>query len=177
MTALSRLKINLRAALDALYLWAGHAAAAAMLGILLLTVLQISARLTGYGIRGATDYAGYCMAASAFLAFAHALNHGAHIRIEVFLQFMGRRRVWGEKLSLAVSCAIALWLAWHSWDMVYWSWKFNDISQGPDATPLWIPQATMALGASLFAIAMIDHTARLFATGDHGILPSSGPAE
>jgi hypothetical protein len=38
----------------------------------------------------------------------------------------------------------------------YWSYKLNDISQGQDATPIWIPQLAMCLGTTVFAIAMID---------------------
>ena len=33
---------------------------------------------------------------------------------------------------------------------------FNDISQGNDATPLWIPQLAMAAGATVLLVAMID---------------------
>ena len=32
----------------------------------------------------------------------------------------------------------------------------NDISTGNDATPLWLPQLGMAVGAVVFAIAAVD---------------------
>ncbi len=52
----------------------------------------------------------------------------------------------------------------HDWGMPQWfalrlawqSFQFNDISQGTDATPLWIPQIGMALGSVIFAIAIAD---------------------
>jgi hypothetical protein len=34
--------------------------------------------------------------------------------------------------------------------------EFNDISTSNDATPLWIPQLSMALGSCIFLIALID---------------------
>jgi TRAP-type C4-dicarboxylate transport system permease small subunit len=40
--------------------------------------------------------------------------------------------------------------------LVWQSYAFNDVSQGNDATPLWIPQIAMALGAIVLAIAMVD---------------------
>ena len=43
------------------------------------------ARWTGEVFPGAPDYAGYCMAAASFLAFANALNRGAHIRVSILL--------------------------------------------------------------------------------------------
>ena len=75
----------LRRALDALYLAGGVVAALFMIAILVLIVLQMLARWTGQVFPGATDYAGYCMAAASFFAFAYALNHGAHIRVSLML--------------------------------------------------------------------------------------------
>ncbi|MCG8490276.1 MAG: hypothetical protein MI743_01565, partial [Sneathiellales bacterium] len=49
------------------------------------------------------------------------------------------------------------------------SYKLNDISQGQDATPIWIPQISMAVGAVLLAISMVDHLIQLIFTGEHGI--------
>jgi TRAP-type C4-dicarboxylate transport system permease small subunit len=161
--------------LDRLYLYNGYLAAFFLVCIFLATMLQVATRLVGINIRGLTDYAGYFMAASAFLAFPHTFNHGAHIRIELFLSMMGRFRRVAECSSFMVSAAIAAWLAYFAWSMVYWSRALNDISQGLDATPMWIPQLSMAFGLSVLAIAVIDHGLRLILTGDHG-LPTSPDA-
>jgi hypothetical protein len=40
--------------------------------------------------------------------------------------------------------------------LAWQSFNFNDISQGTDATPLWIPQSGMAIGSTIFAIAIAD---------------------
>ena len=63
------------------------AAIAALFLILLLLVIvaQMAARWTGQQFPGSTDYAGYCMAAASFLALAHTLNRGAHIRVALLL--------------------------------------------------------------------------------------------
>jgi TRAP-type C4-dicarboxylate transport system permease small subunit len=161
--------------LDRLYLWCGYLAAFFLVCIFLTTMLQVGSRLVGINIRGLTDYAGYFMAASAFLAFAHTFNHGAHIRIELFMSLMGRFRVWAEWLSFLLSSAIAVWLCYYAWSMIYWSRALNDISQGMDATPIWIPQLSMAIGMSILAISVVDHSMRLVLTGDHR-LPASPDA-
>lgn len=161
--------------LDRIYLMCGYMAAFFLCCIFLTTMLQVLTRLVGYNINGLTDYAGYFMAASAFLAFAHTFNRGAHIRIELFLSMMGRYRKFAECFSFCVASAIAIWLAYFGWSMIYWSRELNDISQGLDATPIWIPQLSMAIGMTVFAISVVDHSLRLLLTGEHQ-LPASPDA-
>jgi TRAP-type C4-dicarboxylate transport system permease small subunit len=166
---------HLTGVMDRVYLWAGYFAGAAMVVVFAITMAQIICRWFGISLNGAMAYAGYFMAASTFFAFAHTFNKGAHIRIEMFLSMLGRWRKSGEWIAFGVSAAIACWFAWYAWDMVYWSYNLGDLSQELDATPLWIPQLSMALGLSLFAISIIDHGLRFIITGDHG-LPEGGDA-
>jgi TRAP-type C4-dicarboxylate transport system permease small subunit len=161
--------------LDCLYLYCGYLAAFFLACIFLTTILQVVSRIIGVNITGLTDYAGYFMAASAFLAFAHTFNQGAHIRIELFMSMMGRFRRLAEWFSFFTSAAIAVWLSYFAWSMVYWSRKLNDISQGLDATPIWIPQLSMAIGLSVLALCVLDHSLRLVLTGHHQ-LPASPDA-
>ncbi len=161
--------------MDRAYLYCGYLAAFFLVCIFLTTILQVCSRLMGVNIRGLTDYAGYFMAGSAFLAFAHTFNNGAHIRIELFMSMMGRFRKFAEWFSFFASAAIATWLAYFAWSMLYWSRALNDISQGLDETPLWIPQLSMAIGMTVLAICVIDHSLRLLLTGDHR-LPASPDA-
>ncbi len=161
--------------LDTFYLYCGYLAAFFLACIFLTTILQVGSRLSGINLTGLTDYAGYFMAASAFLAFAHTFNNGAHIRIELFLSMMGRFRKFAEWLSFIASAVIALWLSYFAWAMVYWSYMLNDISQGLDATPIWIPQLSMAVGLTVLAFCLVDHSLRLLLTGNHQ-LPDSPDA-
>ena len=155
------------AKLDRLYDYSGYLAAFFLVCIFLTTMLQVASRLLFLNLYGLPDYAGYFMAASAFLAFAHTFNRGAHIRIELFLSMMGRFRVWGERFSFMEATAVALWMGYFSWSMIYWSRQLNDISQGMDATPLWIPQLSLAFGMTILAISIMDHSLRLLLIGDH----------
>lgn len=153
----------LRKQLDRLYLLSGIAAALFLLCILLLILLQVVARWTGLVFTGSPDYAGYCMAAASFLGFSYALKHGAHIRVSLFLNMLGRWHRAGEIWCHAVGAVLSSYFSWYAIKAVRWSYQFGDISQGQDATPLWIPQMAMAIGSVILAICFWDRLARLIA--------------
>jgi len=160
--------VTLRKLLDALYDAAGVLAALFLITILVLIVLQMLARWTGEVFPGATEYAGYAMAAASFLAFAHALNRGSHIRVSIVLNLLSPpARRWLEVWCFGIGTVLGWYFVYNAAQFVYWSWKFNDISQGPDATPVWIPQLGMIIGAVILAIALTDHLIHLILTGHH----------
>ncbi len=155
--------------LDGLYFCSAVLAAIFLIALLVIIVLQMAARWSGMVFPGSTDYAGYCMAAASFLAFAHAFNRGAHVRVNLLLSALGPYRHYVEIWCFAVASALGCYFAWYAVRAVYWSYRLHDISQGQDATPLWIPQLAMAAGTILLAVAIMDHLARLILTRDHGI--------
>ena len=147
----------MRKALDFLYDAAGYLAAFFMIGILLMVLASVAGRAAGFNLRGSDAYAGYAMAAASFLALAHTLKRGEHIRVTLLLErFHGRLRrpleIWCH-LAGTFFCAV---LALYSARLVWQSYTFNDVSQGNDATPLWIPQIAMAVGAVVLLVAMAD---------------------
>jgi TRAP-type C4-dicarboxylate transport system permease small subunit len=146
-----------RRALDRLYDGAAYLAALFMIGTLAMVMLGIVGRWLDWFIAGTDAYAGYCMAGAGFLALAHTLKRGEHIRVTLILERLaprGRHRL--ELFALTAGTLLALSFAWYSARLAYQSYDFNDISTGNDATPLWIPQLTMALGAIVLAIAFVD---------------------
>src|SRR5687767_5058181 len=102
----------LRSGLDALYLGAGIAAAGCIVVMLAVIVLQMAARWTGLTFPGSAEYAGYTMAAASFLAFAHTLDRGAHIRVSLVLSRLGRYRWHGEVWCFAIGLLLSSYLAW-----------------------------------------------------------------
>jgi TRAP-type C4-dicarboxylate transport system permease small subunit len=152
-----------RKALDALYDAAGYLAAFFMVGILVMVLASVVGRLAGFNLRGSDAYAGYCMAAAGFLALAHTLKRGEHIRVTLFLdRFGGRLRRPLELWCHAAGTFFCAVLAVFSVRLVWTSHAFNDVSQGNDATPLWIPQIGMAVGACVLLVAMLDDLVALF---------------
>jgi len=147
----------MRRLLDRVYGAAAWAAALFMIGTLVMILLSVGGRLLDFHVRGTDAYAGYCMAAAAFLALAHTLKRGEHIRVTLILDHTGpRTRHALELWSHAAGLLCAVLLAWFATRLAWQSFQFNDISQGTDATPLWIPQTGMALGSAIFAIALAD---------------------
>ncbi|MCY6379467.1 TRAP transporter small permease [Hoeflea prorocentri] len=161
---------QLRTGLDFLYRASGVLGAIFLIAILLLIVVQMLARWTGEVFPGAPDYAGYCMAAASFFAFANALHRGAHIRVSIVLNAVSKpvRRIL-EIWCFGIGAATAWYLSYYAYRFVYWSWKFNEVSQGQDASPLWIPQSSMVIGSVVLAIALTDHLIHVIVSGDHRI--------
>jgi len=147
----------MRRTLDALYDGAAWLAALMMIGVLTMVLLSIVSRLLHFHVPGTDAYAGYLMAGTGFLALAHTLRRGEHIRVTLLIQALrGRTRRAVEIGSLTIGTLLATSFAYYSVRFAWQSHAFHDISTGNDATPLWIPQLAMAVGAVLFAVAVID---------------------
>lgn len=158
----------IRTLLDGLYKLSTLAAALCMIAILGLIVAQMLARWTGEVFPGAPDYAGYAMASASFLAFAGALNSGTHIRVSLLVNAVGDgARRWINIWCFGVATAVGWYVVYYIWRMLGFAIKFNDVSQGQDATPMWIAQTPMFIGAVILAIALTDNLISLLVTGNH----------
>lgn len=149
--------------LETLYRVFGYLAALCIFIMLVVIVLQVVLRWSGMTLPGATNYAGYLMGASTFLAAAHTFHEGGHIRVGLLVERLGRARPIGELWCLLVAGGIAGFITWHAFDAVYWSYQFGDVSSGQDAMVLWIPQSLLALGSMAFTISIVDHFVRTLA--------------
>ncbi len=78
-----------RRLLDALYDAAAYVAALFLISTLVMVLLGIFGRLLAFQIRGTDAYAGYFMAGAGFLALAHTLMRGEHIRVTLVLEHAG----------------------------------------------------------------------------------------
>ena len=144
-------------ALDRLYDAAAGLAALAMVLLLVLVLLSIVSRQLGFNVPGIDAYAGYMMAAAGFLALAHTLKRGEHIRVTLVLGALrGNARRALEIWALAAATLLALLFAVYSCKLAWQSHAFNDVSTSNDATPLWLPELAMAVGTVVLAIAFVD---------------------
>src|SRR5215831_10398903 len=118
----TRTRSSVRRFLDGLYDAAAGLAAFFMVGVLAMVLASVVGRLTGFNLRGSDAYAGYCMAAASFLALAHTLKRGEHIRVNLFLErFEGRLRrpleLWSHVAGTFFCAVLAFYsvrLAWQS---------------------------------------------------------------
>ena len=161
----------LRRVLDFLYFVSGILAALCLISILGLIVLQMLARWTGEVFPGAPNYAGYAMAAASFFAFANALGRGAHIRVSILLNAVPAKIKYVMELwCFGTGAVIAAYFTYYAYEFVYFSWRFNEVSQGQDAIHLWIPQSVMVVGGALLTLCMLDNLLHLILRGEHRIV-------
>ena len=147
----------MRRFLDALYDGAAGLAALSMVGLLVMVLLSVVSRLLHFHVPGTDAYAGYLIAGAGFLALAHTLKRGEHIRVTLLLGALkGGAKRGMEIWALAAASALALLSAFYSGRLAWQSHAFNDISTGNDAMPLWIPQLSMAVGTAILTIAFVD---------------------
>ncbi len=147
----------MRRALDRLYDGCAALAACFMVGLLVAVLLSVIGRQLHFNIPGIDAYAGYLMAGAGFLALAHTLKRGEHIRVTLLIgRLQGRSQRAMELWALFAATLLALLAAFYSVRLAWQSYSFHDISTANDATPLWIPQLSMALGTLVLAIAFVD---------------------
>jgi TRAP-type C4-dicarboxylate transport system permease small subunit len=132
-------------------------AALAMVLAFTMVMLGIADRQFAWGLRGLDAYAGYAIAAALFLALPATLQRGEHIRVGLLLQRLPPRwRAGLEWWCLGAGVALTAFLAWYAARLVWVSQATRDISQGSDATPLWLPQIAMALGCLGLTLAFVE---------------------
>lgn len=136
--------------------FAGALAACALVGLLALILAGIIARALGFDLVGHDAYAGYCLAAAALLGGAEALRRNDQIRTRALLDLLppSIARII-DHLVRATAALLGFALAVYLTRLAYLSWQFGDVSQGSDATPLWLPQSMVAFGALAFAFSLL----------------------
>jgi len=159
----------MRGMLDRLYAGAHWLACAALCVITTLVVVQVGARVvdrilpvlglppTGFIIPSLAELAGFLMVGATFLALASTLKRGVHIRVTVVLGLLPDtpRRLLNIAAGLAAA-ALFSFVAWHAVLLALDSYRVDSVSYGIVAVPLWLPQSVMALGLTVFAVALID---------------------
>lgn len=107
-------------------------------------------------IAGLDGYAGYAIAAALFFALPGTLLHGDHIRVTLVLnRLSGKPRAALEVFCLVAATALTVFVAWYACHTVWLSYLTHDVSPAADASPLWIPQLSMAIGAIGLALAFV----------------------
>jgi TRAP-type C4-dicarboxylate transport system permease small subunit len=149
-----------RAALELLYLTSGRLAGFFLVAVAALSLAQIGGRLLGFAAHSFDEFAGYCMAASSFLGLAYTLQTNEHIRMTLVVhRARGEVRRALELACLAAGALLVGFFAWYAADMVWFSYKTHEVSQGLVPVPLWVPQTGMALGLATLLVALLDDLA------------------
>jgi len=105
----------MRKTLDFLYDSAAALAALFMVGLLVMVLLSIIGRQLHFNLPGIDAYAGYLMAGTGFLALAHTLKRGEHIRVTLIVSRLGPAgRRWLERWACGAAAMLAALFAFYS---------------------------------------------------------------
>ena len=144
---------KLNKSLNNIYNYSGYIAAVFLILIAVFILTGIASRIFGFYIRGLAEYSGYCMAASSFFALSYTFINGGHIRITLFLEkSTGFKKRFLEVWSLVVTTIFAGYMSYYFIKMLKISYEFEERSEGADEILIWIPQCSVAIGATLFFI-------------------------
>lgn len=142
--------------LDRLFNVSGYVAALFLAAIAGLIVAQIAGRFFAVAI-DAIEVSGFCMAASTFFGLAATLKRGVHIRVNLLLRGLRGRGKRAVELWCTGAGAVGMsYFTTQSVLMVYDTFRFNEVTKGLIIMDLWIPQAAMAAGIAVLAIALTD---------------------
>jgi TRAP-type C4-dicarboxylate transport system permease small subunit len=142
--------------LDKFYRFLMWLSCASMVTAFISIMLGVAAREFRWDIQGLDAYAGYAIAATLFLALPSTFKHGDHIRVTLLMQRLSpRAQNVLEYWCLGATSALAVYVAWFTCRLVWVSFATHDVSPSADATALWIPQLSMALGCVGFAVSFL----------------------
>ncbi len=149
--------------LDRLSGFVGIICCLAILGMVLMISYEVIARyFFNEPTSWVTEYSLYIFVGTSFLAAAYAHVNDAHIRVEIVLNSLSNDK---KQLLWQVSA----WLGFFFVLLATWQMTLFVISEyiggarawGLMATPLWIPEAAVAVGLGFFALALLSEILKL----------------
>lgn len=147
----------MRRFLDRLFYACGAIGAVFVLLIGILMIGQSVLREFGVRTGAVNDVVAWFCAAASFFAMAHAFKHGDFVRVTLLLDAAPPRlRRVLEAGCLAIATVSVGYLAWWANRFTYDSWSFGEVAQGLLPIPIWIPQASFAVGSLLLLVAVVD---------------------
>lgn len=112
------------------------------------------------------DFSGFMLAGATFLALAHTLRAGGHIRVNLVTTRLPERAQWVfEALVLLIATGLVGYATWFMVGLVLESLHYNDVSTGIIPIALWIPQSVAAFGVGLLLVAIIHTFVELLQAG------------
>jgi TRAP-type C4-dicarboxylate transport system permease small subunit len=102
------------------------------------------------------EIGGYLLVALTFLSMAVAEAHGAFHRVEIVQSRLAvPARMASQIVFDLISLLASALVTWQLTRLSLNSWRAEDVAPTPLQTPLWLPQATMAVGMALLCFALM----------------------
>lgn len=124
--------------------------------IVLIGAEAIARNVFGTSLQVTDEVGGYLLVALTFLSMPVAEAHGAFHRVELIQSRLGpSARIISQIVFDLMSLVASALVTWQLTRLMLNSWRAEDVAPTPLQTPLWMPQATMALGMALLCLALI----------------------
>lgn len=140
----------------------GCAAGVVLLGIIVLTMVEVVSR---YVLQNplilSDELGGYALVAVSFLGLAYCGQENGHIRITFIVERLDPRTTGYIRIaSLALGLAFVAVAAWVSWKFLGDSFARDMRSNSMLRTPLKWPQLAIPVGFTLFALILLGQLVR-----------------
>ena len=140
--------------------WCAAIGAAALAAILVVEVISTS--LFNWSQPWAVEYVIYLQAVVMFGGAGWALRNGGHIRVQMLFQALPQiAQRAAEAMVTAFALGIMGFLAWVMVAQAVRTHDLNSLSYYPMQTPVWIPQAALAVAFVLLALALFARLLRV----------------
>jgi TRAP-type C4-dicarboxylate transport system permease small subunit len=141
---------------------AAFAALCCALLALMLIAESVSTSFLGWSQPWAVEYGAYLCAFTLLAGSGYALTRGAHIRVRIALDYLpaGLARLLDLACTFIALTVVTL-LVSGLIDLAYRSHLRGSVSYYVMQTPLWVPQALLALSAILLWLALAARVIRL----------------
>ena len=131
-------------------------------GIILLVVAAFIAfevtmrKFFAISTSGAEEISSYALAFTSVWAFAYALIHKGHIRIDLLYgRFKNGARRFLDLLSLDLMALFVIPVTYYSFQVFLTSYQRGSRANTPLQTPLWIPQLLWLSGLVFFCLVIV----------------------
>lgn len=159
--ALGRLALAVGVVLRPLERIAIAVAVLVLLGLLVLTNVEVAGRyFVGYSTLIADEYGGYAYSWLVLLGAVHLLRSDSYLTMTLIIDRLPRLRGAMGVLAGVLGLVTSLILLWSCWQTFHLSWLFGTRSIQPSQTPLYLPQAIMPAGFLMLALAYLEDILR-----------------
>lgn len=140
--------------LDGMSMGLAYVGGAVLLMISFFITADVMARkFLGFSSALTDEFGGYALAIGGLWALAFCLTTGAQVRIDILLPYFPPRvREVLNYAALVSLVAFGAIVAWYSWKLTLESFTTDARAMSFIRTPLFVPQACMAIGFTLVAV-------------------------
>jgi TRAP-type C4-dicarboxylate transport system permease small subunit len=124
--------------------------------IVLIGSEAIARNVFAISLQVTDEIGGYLLVALTFLSMSVAEAHGAFHRVELIQARLGfKTRLISQTVFDLMSLGASAVITWQLTRLVLNSWRAENVAPTPLQTPLWLPQAAMAIGTALLCVALV----------------------